>query len=128
MPEPDELDCWMEERPRCPHCGHEVAIEPGDSPNEDEATEVYECGECDKEFLVTCNVDVTYTTREWTLEDKKREAIQKVQRQAAIYRFAERRARSEGMFEDAARINSSVLQHERIEQQLMALKDEGSTG
>lgn len=127
MPEPDELDCRREPRPRCPHCGYVVPIESDDSPNEDEATQVYDCGECEKEFLVTCHVDVTYTTRPWTFEDKVREEIQKVQRQMVPWRWAERRARSDGKFDDAAKLNSVVLQHERLEQQLQALKGEGKT-
>ncbi len=58
MPIPTEHDCHCEPEPRCPYCGEhqsdfwEVSGESGD----------HECGHCERTFMWSRYVDVTYTT------------------------------------------------------------------
>jgi transcription elongation factor Elf1 len=62
---PDELDCWHERDPRCPHCGHvmdDTCDLFGTHFEHDGHTTEVECGRCERSFTITLHVEFTYTT------------------------------------------------------------------
>ena len=62
---PDPWDCWAEDQPRCPHCGHVDECE-GDLwsdgfSHDDDVTES-ECGNCERAYKITLHVSYSYST------------------------------------------------------------------
>jgi hypothetical protein len=57
-------DTQYQDAPVCPHCGytHKDAWEWDLGPGL-EGTSRFDCGECDKEFIVSREVNITYSTR-----------------------------------------------------------------
>lgn len=55
-PGPSTFECWSNEYPMCPHCGHLHR-------DAEEFTDGrYDCEKCDKEFKVSTETWVRYTT------------------------------------------------------------------
>ena len=57
--EPGEWDFHHNDAPKCPHCGYEMqdAYELGDCSDYER-----ECGNCGRDYLITSEVSVTYST------------------------------------------------------------------
>lgn len=61
----DELDCQMEPEARCPYCGRHDSDswEIFEPPGMDGRSDTVECGWCGEEFIVTENLQITYSTK-----------------------------------------------------------------
>jgi DNA-directed RNA polymerase subunit RPC12/RpoP len=56
-----DYDCDNKEEITCPHCGYHISDSWDYNLGQDETTEV-ECHNCEREFKVTCNIKVDYTS------------------------------------------------------------------
>ena len=56
-----EIDCSLEPEIKCPYCGYKDTDSWEYNMGQDDEIEV-ECGNCEEEFLVTCHIEVTYSS------------------------------------------------------------------
>lgn len=62
-------ECYSKPNAICPHCGGVDHDTWEHGMNDDESMET-QCGYCDKEYLITCSFDISYTTRKRKENDK----------------------------------------------------------
>ncbi|OAJ67729.1 hypothetical protein [Gluconobacter cerinus] len=63
MSEPTELDCLLNPEPVCPYCGHKDRDWWDSSePLADEDIVQMECGSCEREYTVSCSIEILFTT------------------------------------------------------------------
>jgi hypothetical protein len=56
---------WANEKPKCPHCGHDCHIERMEAFHlYDEGVHNLECPECEQSFIVITRVKHTFSTNE----------------------------------------------------------------
>lgn len=106
----DTIDLNLNPDPVCPHCGYEhqdaweLQLSDGD------VCSIW-CHNCKKPFLISCRIDITYSTR--TLTDAQL-AYFLAEEHIFSERCREKHFRFIGEYEKASRSNDLVVQMEQV--------------
>lgn len=56
----EDYELWHNAEPKCPYCGHDNYVEAEDLPSHDGDELDIECSNCEKEFKIVMNIEVTF--------------------------------------------------------------------